>query len=1427
MHEQSKYKIVLDNLLDITQSDSSIFTRINDKYYIDLFELIGEKNINTVFNNEAFEVSALDDSIVEHIKRIQNISNSENLVQYLERHQQDFANWNIRYNVENIYENYEHNKEKIHNQLELRIQKSILKWKILNDKVTNILDETNIWPLHIGFLFLSLKKDDKVIYAPLFLKEANISFVNGKPIIKSDGDIKVNEKLLFFLNNNDFNLSIDTDFKDYKITSLIQKLRKDWEGLYQLPENLIQFFAKYTYEDITNENIRFHPGAVLGIYQPWGGYSRNRMKDIILNNEMDDIIRVEFNKNVYKEVVNKLIFNPNLTLFRITESNLSQDKAIISALNQNTVIWGPPGTGKSQTIVNLIANILFYGKTAIVASQKKAALEVIRNRLKSLSPFCLFILNAKDMKRAAFYKPIREYLDMLENFNDSRRIESIGTVSKKELEFISQASEYLNDSLARNVLKAYYYISEHKDNFDFIKDMEFILSLPRDIKYPNYPTKGQSAKELLKVSKLTFFPFVKKYYELRKIGNLIDENMPNFDGSWADLMQFINAIGFNNINSEYSPFKKLNELIKLNAEISHKPLISNEEALKLIIIEKIFNKINNFNDEQKKLYREFAQSVRVNNLEPYRFVKKYAEMIKLIYPIIIATPNTDLSGWAKEEFDYAILDESSQIFIENALPILYLAKVNILAGDTQQMKPSNWFGVRYTDDSIFGQVESVLDYALSLGVHSIMLNKNYRSNHAALMTFSSRNFYERKLDVLDAASVWNNDPIEVYQVNGEWDNNRNLMEAHLAIEKVKENLDKYNKIILLSFNAKQSDYLTNEIYKNHRDLEEAIYDKKLLIRNIENIQGDEADLVIATVAYDKNTKLNSTYVCRPGGKNALNVAISRAKDKMIVIKTIKCEDIVSQFEMSDDMKIFKNWLEFLEKTPEERLKLLKKSFDSNHFAISNTFSKDQWFKELVYNKISAAIANNPRFEIFKDYTVGSLDIDIVVTCDKIPFKCICFDTYNYSNSIEKYVSLYDSIKFLKSKKYDVTVISPISWIYDQNLVASWFDVKEISSFEKAASTNKTNTYAINQIETDETEESNIETNAIGLNVTEEQLSTSTFENVKVEAQNAVSATNEVALEETQNYFEDNEQQDSEEIASEINEEIEEELASDEESYQSEAQIDYENEEAVINGDDQNDLDAYEVKEDEPFNFFEQAQTSETNIQAQEDLQAIEESEKQLQEEIQNQNEVDENNQTQDVEVEAEEEFTNDFDVEFKNDFANLGIDLSKLEEKISLYSSEEINNEFVTAQSEEESQIELSLDSNIDNLTKEVTQFISQATKVTELPQENTPVVEQDLPTEETISEQSEQTEEASGWEGEDEEDLADDEFVINFSFDDEEDEANKTQVISHEELEQSALDKVSQAENAVKRTTKTTSMPSMQDKTSEWILDSQLDEEE
>lgn len=1042
--KETKYKVILDNLLEINQSDSSIFTKINNnKKCFDLYSLLGPEMFREICDQETFSINVFDyisNSLIDSLKKSNipsDFINTLNKVKHLE----------IKYSENKLFKEFEKSKKEIIENLESQLQKWVVKWKLLNDAAAHILDQNNIWPLHIGFLFVSVRIDDKFVYAPLFFKEVILTFRNGTPILSSSGHIKVNEKLLFFLNNNEFNLQIDSDFKELKIESLISKIKKDWKGIYEVPENIIYPFKELELSEINNKSLIFHPGAVLGLFEPWGGYSRTRMKEIIQNNEMDQILKVEFNKNIYKERVDKTIFNPNISLFKITPTNYSQDKAILSSLNQNTVIWGPPGTGKSQTIVNLIANILVYDKTAIVASQKKAALEVIKERMGLLSKFCLFVLNSKEMNKQSFYQPIQEYLDFLENFAPNSRFKLQETLTNEEQKFVQVSSELTSNKNTPHLLESYYYFSAHKPDFQLQKDVNFIATIPSYLNLPDGTFNGENTKKkLLRKSKLRFMPFLPKYQEIASWANKIDQNLKTFNGDLFELRDSFKFFDFENPESEFIKLKQKIEVSnELQDQIKRKSIISDEKMIQDIIAQRIFQRVNNLNEEEKKEYFEFASSVRIMNLEPYRFVKKFTNIIKKIFPIVIATPNTDLSGWSKHEFDYAILDESSQIFIENGLPILYLAKKKILAGDTKQMRPSNWFGTRTIDDSIFGKVESLLDYALSIGTYQILLDKNYRSNHASLMSFSSKYFYNSSLDVLDVAFKNSDDAIELIQVDGIWKDNRNIAEAKKCIELLIANLHKYKKIILLAFNAKQSEYLKNVIYTKFPELEEAVTNKKILIRNIENIQGDEADLIIATVAYDKNTRLQFSYVAREGGKNALNIAISRAKEKMIVIKTLKSSEILINDKSTDDLRIFKKWLGYIEMNQEAKNLILKEN-NSLKQAISNELKTNQ-FKEFIYEKLASKIKINKNLTISKDVKLGTIEIDFVIKFKNKPYKYIVVDNLDYKNNVENYVLKKDFVSFLESKKYSPIVINPINWIWVQNQIDKDFYYENLDKFE--------------------------------------------------------------------------------------------------------------------------------------------------------------------------------------------------------------------------------------------------------------------------------------------------------------------------------------------------------------------------------------------
>ena len=408
-----------------------------------------------------------------------------------------------------------------------------------------------------------------------------------------------------------------------------------------------------------------------------------------------------------------------------------------------------------------------------------------------------------------------------------------------------------------------------------------------------------------------------------------------------------------------------------------------------------------------------------------KFLKFYENLLKNLFPIIVANPDnlSSFIDFEKDQYDYVIFDEASQIFLEKAIPYLSIAKKVIIAGDNEQMQPTNWYGFRIQgneEEEISEEKEdSLLNYAISCGLNSAILELNYRSNNASLTSFSSKEFYNSNLKSVDINQICNN-AIEVIEVNGTWNYQTNKEEAIKMIELLKQNYTKYNKIILLTLNRTQCEYV-NDLLSKEPKLYELTFKNRVILKNLENIQGDEADLVIISIAYTKNAYLDSTYVARSGGRNALNVAITRAKQKMIVLKSIKASEIKSSNKTSIDLDTFKRWLSFLELNSLQQKEYcvvqneLTSEFDSN-------FEKEvfDWLIKQNYCK---------KVKITNQYPVGSYNIDFaIVDADTNQYLLgLEVDGFKYHFGINKIYHDLVRQEFLLAKGYKIIRISEFDW----------------------------------------------------------------------------------------------------------------------------------------------------------------------------------------------------------------------------------------------------------------------------------------------------------------------------------------------------------------------------------------------------------------
>jgi len=306
-----------------------------------------------------------------------------------------------------------------------------------------------------------------------------------------------------------------------------------------------------------------------------------------------------------------------------------------------------------------------------------------------------------------------------------------------------------------------------------------------------------------------------------------------------------------------------------------------------------------------------------------RTMDAHSTLILSLFPCWLLSPEnvSNLLPLEKNLFDLVIFDEASQVFIESTIPTIYRGRNIVVAGDSKQLRPSTTFMKRYLgadpdsqDDPAVQaalEVDSLLDLAVAR-YDSANLVYHYRSRHSELIDFSNHAFYDRGLQIAPNISKNLKDrPIERHKVNGKWVDRKNVTEAKRVVEILKDiaATRKNNESIgIITFNSEQQTCIADTIDKEaakspefrsfiiketrRTDMGE---DTSLFIKNLENVQGDERDIIIFSIGYAENEegRLYTSFgsLSQDGGENRLNVAITRARTKVIIVTSIEPEEL--------------------------------------------------------------------------------------------------------------------------------------------------------------------------------------------------------------------------------------------------------------------------------------------------------------------------------------------------------------------------------------------------------------------------------------------------------------------------------------------------------------------------------------------------------
>ena len=283
-----------------------------------------------------------------------------------------------------------------------------------------------------------------------------------------------------------------------------------------------------------------------------------------------------------------------------------------------------------------------------------------------------------------------------------------------------------------------------------------------------------------------------------------------------------------------------------------------------------------------------------------------------------------------DKFDLIVFDEASQMPTYEAVGAIARGKNVIIVGDPKQMPPTSFFSVNTIDeDNIeMEDLESILDDCLALSIPSKYLLWHYRSKHESLIAFSNSEYYDNKLMTFPSPDNIES-KVRIVNINGYYDKGKsrqNRAEAQAVVDEIARRLRseelRKKSIGVVTFNIVQQaliEDLLSDLFIFYPELETLALecDEPLFIKNLENVQGDERDVILFSVGYGPDAEgrvsMNFGPLNRAGGERRLNVAVSRARYEMIIYSTLRSDMIDLNRTSSIGVAGLKRFLEYAEK----------------------------------------------------------------------------------------------------------------------------------------------------------------------------------------------------------------------------------------------------------------------------------------------------------------------------------------------------------------------------------------------------------------------------------------------------------------------------------------------------------------------------------
>ncbi len=673
------------------------------------------------------------------------------------------------------------------------------------------------------------------------------------------------------------------------------------------------------------------------------------------------------------------------TFFPITPLSLSDSQEdVIRNIEENDflAVFGPPGTGKSQTIVNVVAHLIAKGKSVLVASKMDKAVDVVAQRLNELNAPYLALRAGRA------------------NYQRQLNMELQGLLSNK----IELNSDFDDNAVAD--------VDDMKDLLKDIKRLEdsamSILALEK--KYSAIYDEFESAKD--SISDLVLIVDKLKYQQLdeaRKIFSTIEDLENKYKKSIFDKIKLF--FDYRKIRKLLNLNKVLNEEIlkrlpfELNVALEEAKLRQVEDEITSIgNLHQILRRIKTLKSKQKKLAVDIlrnkrrtalknilsdAQKRRRLMIHSKSLVSRKSTLQNRVLdkedfkPLLSAFPCWCTTTYAISNtlplkpamFDVVIIDEASQCDIASCIPVLFRAKKAIIVGDDKQL-PHLSFLEKAKEQSFLSQYNiddryqlmwryrdnSMFDLANYYSTTPVLLDEHFRSP-SPIIKFSSQEFYGDKIKIM-SPDLKSKDIVELRIVKEgkvDHDATKNTPECEEVVKTIQELIIKDRdeclenpekepvSIGVISPFRAQVDLIKKAILKVFDN--QTILRHKLDVGTAHTFQGDERDIMLLSWTFAPNSHTQSLIFAQK--PNLFNVAITRARHKLINFISREINELpegllrnyleyVKQINSQDSKNTFKNEFE------KEVFEALKDEFRS--FEVMSNIEMGSVFADIVINK---------------------------------------------------------------------------------------------------------------------------------------------------------------------------------------------------------------------------------------------------------------------------------------------------------------------------------------------------------------------------------------------------------------------------------------------------------------------------------------------